>query len=63
MILGKEKKIQIGDKVTKISPIIDKEVNYILYTYEYKNENIWSVFNEVHLKTCRPFMVFNNSLS
>lgn len=63
MVLGKEKKIDISDKVTSISPTIDRDVNYTLYVYEYKNENIWTVFNEIHLKVYRPFTAFNNSIT
>lgn len=60
MVLGKGKKIEISNNVTNISPTIDRDVNYILYVYEYKNESVWGVFNEIHSKVYRPLSVLND---
>ena len=63
MVLGKGKKIEITNYVTKISPNLDREVDYIAYEYEYKGESVWSVFNNVHRNVYLSFGSLNDLLS
>lgn len=63
MVLGKNKKTEIRDKITSISPKIDMNCNYSIYNIQYKSEPMWGIFNEIHLNVYLPFRVLNNFIS